>query len=132
MPPKLESVDHVHVYVHNRAAAETWYHKVLGLTRVKQFESWTPNDGPLMLGAASLNFKIALFERSGEKCHSTIAFAASAIEFLAWKSHLAASLDLPPELEDHELSWSLYFRDPDGNPYEITSYDYAELIPHLR
>ncbi len=132
MPPKLQSVDHAHVYVTNRAAAEIWYQKVLGLTRVKQFESWAPNNGPLMLGAASLHFKIALFERSGERCHSTIAFAASAEEFLGWRSHLTATLDHSPELEDHELSWSLYFNDPDGNPYEITCYDYAELSPNLR
>ena len=27
--------------------------------------------------------------------------------------------------QDHELYMSLYFSDPDGNPYEITTYEYA-------
>lgn len=25
---------------------------------------------------------------------------------------------------DHEVSWSIYFKDPDGNPFEDTTYDY--------
>jgi catechol-2,3-dioxygenase len=28
-------------------------------------------------------------------------------------------------VEDHTVALSLYFQDPDGNPYEITSYEYA-------
>ena len=31
------------------------------------------------------------------------------------------------EVEDHAVSWSLYFTDPDGNPFEITSYDYEVI-----
>jgi len=132
MTPNLTAVDHIHVYVKNRPAAEAWYHRVLGFTRVKQFEFWADSSGPLMLAGASSPFKIALFERPGEKCHSTIAFATGAQDFLAWKTHLTATLDHLPELDDHELSWSLYFHDPEGNPYEITSYEYDELAEHLR
>lgn len=131
MPPPFQSLDHVHVYVANRATAEVWYQKVLGFARIQKFECWAPNDGPLMLGNESIPFKIALFERNAEKRHSTIAFAVTGQDFLAWRSHLTATLDHSPELEDHKLSWSLYFHDPDGNPYEITSYDYSELRPLL-
>lgn len=131
MPPPFQSLDHVHVHVANRAAAEVWYQRVLGFARIQKFESWAPNNGPLMLGNESIPFKIALFERIGEKRHSTIAFAVSANDFLTWRSHLTATLDHAPELEDHQLSWSLYFHDPDGNPYEITSYDYSELRLNL-
>jgi len=52
--------------------------------------------------------------------------------FLAWRAHLASVLPRAPELQDHQISWSMYFSDPDGNPYEITSYDYASLEPSLR
>ena len=31
------------------------------------------------------------------------------------------------EIADHELSWSFYFLDPDGNRFELTCYDYAEV-----
>jgi catechol-2,3-dioxygenase len=29
------------------------------------------------------------------------------------------------ELEDHHVSFSIYFSDLDGNPYEITTYEYT-------
>ncbi len=33
---------------------------------------------------------------------------------------------------DHDFAWSLYFSDPFGNPYEITSYDYGALSESLK
>lgn len=32
---------------------------------------------------------------------------------------------------DHELSWSVYFVDPDGNRIEVTTYDYAQIAAAL-
>ena len=132
MPPALKGIDHIHVYVADRAAAEVWYARVLGFARDKVLESWARDGGPLTLSDASGRIHLALFERPRQKCRSTIALAAGADEFLAWRAHLAAVLDRPPEVEDHQLSWSLYFSDPDGNPYEITSYEYTELASRLR
>ena len=31
------------------------------------------------------------------------------------------------EIVDHDIQFSIYFEDPYGNPYEITSYDYEIL-----
>lgn len=132
MPPRLQCIDHVHVFVTDRVAAERWYAQVLGLTRVKALEFWADGGGPLTLADPSDTIHIALFERPHQKCRSTIALAASAADFLAWRSHLAAALDAPPKVEDHGVSWSLYFSDPDDNPYEITSADYEELAADLR
>jgi catechol-2,3-dioxygenase len=36
-------------------------------------------------------------------------------------------LSTAPTLEDHDLSVSLYFHDPDGNPFEITTYEYQAV-----
>ena len=74
----------------------------------------------------------ALFERPRQACRSTIALRVDAAAFLAWRSHLAAALLRGAEPQDHALSWSMYFADPDGNPYEITCYDYAALAPALQ
>jgi catechol 2,3-dioxygenase-like lactoylglutathione lyase family enzyme len=132
MTPALQGVDHVHVFVADRAAAERWYARVLGLARVPALAFWADDGGPLTLADAAESLHLALFERPRQPCRSTIALRVDAAAFLAWRSHLAAMLDRPPSLEDHALSWSIYFADPDGNPYEITCYDYAALAPALR
>ena len=49
--PSLDRVDHVHVYVADRAASEAWYAQVLGLTRVAELAFWASDGGPLTLGA---------------------------------------------------------------------------------
>ncbi|MBY4893897.1 hypothetical protein KUL25_14150 [Rhodobacteraceae bacterium N5(2021)] len=35
------------------------------------------------------------------------------------------------DVVDHDPSWSIYFRDPDGNRFEVTTYDYAEVARAL-
>ena len=126
-PPSVRSIDHIHVFVADRTAAERWYKEVLGFTRIKEFEFWAAGGGPLTIQDAGGSVHIALFERPAEKCRSTIALGVDAATFLAWRSHLAAVLGQPPKLEDHDASWSIYFSDPDGNPYEITTYEYETV-----
>ena len=123
-PPPVQSIDHIHVFVADRAAAERWYDRVLGFMRVKEYEFWAADGGPLTIQNREGTVHIALFERPAEKCRSTIALGVGAREFLAWRTHLAQALEQAPTIEDHDLSVSLYFRDPDGNPYEITTYEY--------
>ena len=122
--PPVRSIDHVHVYVSDRAAAELWYGKVLGFTRTTKLESWAEGAGPLTIQNAEATVHLALFERPAQKCRSTIALAVGAREFVAWKRHLSRALGREPEFEDHDLSVSLYFEDPYGNPYEITTYEH--------
>jgi hypothetical protein len=38
----------------------------------------------------------------------------------------------PPSCVDHAPSLSRYFRDPDGNPYEITTWDVSAARAALR
>jgi catechol-2,3-dioxygenase len=128
MTPELERVDHLHVFVADRPAAERWYARVLGLKRMPSLERWAVDGGPLTIGNPSDTIHIALFERpAGAKSRSTIALATSAQGLLAWQRHLAAELGKEPARVDHEVSWSIYFEDPDGNPYEITTYEYDAL-----
>ncbi len=126
-PPGVQAIDHVHVFVSNRQDAERWYEEVLGFVRNKELESWAADGGPLTIQDADARVHIALFERPAEKCRSVIALGVNAAAFLDWKEHLSEKLNEPPHLEDHGLSWSLYFRDPDGNPYEITTYEYQAV-----
>ena len=127
MAPQMKSIDHVHVSVVDRAAAEHWYENVLGLTRVKELEFWAPNGGPLTIQNRGKTVHLALFEGTPNKRPSTVAFEVGAEEFAQWQTHLAKVLGVQLEAEDHTVSWSIYFSDPDGNPFEITSYEYEAI-----
>jgi catechol 2,3-dioxygenase-like lactoylglutathione lyase family enzyme len=108
--PALVGFDHVHVLVRDRAAAVAWYRDVLGMTPVA-----------------------ALFERAPEPRNpAVVALGATATAFVHWRDHLARVRGGPIEVVDHELSLSLYLRDPDGNPYEITTYEHAAARAALR
>ncbi|GAB3255923.1 VOC family protein [Chitinimonas naiadis] len=131
MIPSLDRVDHIHVYVTDRTAAEQWYGRVMGLQRLPALAFWAPGGGPLTLGNASDTVHLALFERPPAKNHATVALAVSADGFLAWQRHLAVELGQKLKAIDHAVSWSMYFCDPDGNPFEITSYAHAELAQAL-
>jgi catechol-2,3-dioxygenase len=115
------------VYVADRGAAESWYKRVLGLTRTKEYEFWAVDGGPLTIQNSEGTVHIALFERNPMKTRSTIALGVSAVEYMEWKRHLVQELDEPPASEDHELSLSLYFKEPDGNPYDITTYEHEAV-----
>jgi catechol-2,3-dioxygenase len=131
MIPTFDRIDHIHLYVANRNKAEQWYASVMGFTRMVELESWA-DDGPLMLQNSSGTVHVAMFEATPQPCRSTIAVAVGAEEFVAWRTHLVEMLKRPVEPEDHRLSWSLYFADPDGNPWEVTSYQHAVIATLLR
>jgi catechol-2,3-dioxygenase len=132
MPPEIEAFDHIHVYVADRAAAEQWYRQVLGFTRTQELAVWASDGGPLTLQNSGGSVHLALFERPREKNRATIALRVNAAQLAQWLAHLRRELDGEVTVEDHALSVSLYFRDPDGNPYEITTYDHAAARSPIR
>ena len=128
--PAMSGIDHVHVYVRNRAAAAAWYRQVLGFEPVQALEAWATETGPVTLADPADGVHLALFE-SDKPPTSTIAFGASGEQFLAWRTHLE-KLGLDLRIADHDLAWSMYFHDPDGNYHEITTYDCAMVAAELQ
>jgi catechol-2,3-dioxygenase len=124
MPPEIEAFDHIHVYVADRRAAEQWYRQVLGFQRIEELAFWAADGGPLTLQDASATVHLALFERPRERNRATIALRASGAQFAQWLAHLRRELRGEVTVEDHGVSVSLYFTDPDANPYEITTYQH--------
>jgi catechol-2,3-dioxygenase len=122
--PALDGFDHVHVFVADRAAAATWYADVLGFVPAPELAAWAADDGPLTLRDVADRIHLALFERPRQANRVTIALRVDAASLAAWQSHLTQCLGRAPTVEDHGLSVSLYFSDPDGNPFEITSYEH--------
>lgn len=125
MPPEIEAFDHIHVFVADRSAAERWYYQALGFTRSKELEFWATNGGPLTLQNITGSVHLALFERPSQKNRATVALRVGAKQFNQWLIHLRAQLPGIVTVEDHGVSLSLYFHDPDGNPYEITTYEHV-------
>ena len=130
MTPKLNGIDHVHIYIANWSDAEDWYETVLGFKRVDALMAWAVKNGPLTLENPEGNVHLALFERDSHPDTSAIAFGASGEEFLAWKEHLEDH-DLELRLADHELAYSMYFSDPWGNLHEITTYERDHVAEQL-
>jgi len=128
--PRLDGVDHVHVYVASWDAAERWYEDVLGFKRVESLMSWAVKGGPLTLENPDKTLHLALFEKENHQGDSVIAFGATGANFLAWKTHLE-NKGLKLRIADHQLSYSLYFTDPDANMHEITTYDREAVARQL-
>lgn len=123
----LKSIDHVHLYVTDRTSAEKWYFENLGFKRVQKFEQWV-DGGPLTIANGKVH--LALFTSKAPQ-ETTVAFGVNSKDFLLWKEHLEVQ-SIEFTTEDHNLSWSMYFSDPDGNPFEITTYEYDELKNSLK
>ena len=136
----VKGLDHVHIRVTNREKATKWFSRVLGLEPASDLSQWAIDpDGPLFLSTREGGHHcLALVEGNTEHNRSgdhTVAFDISANDFIAFISELD-NLDLVDRdgstvsrsgVVDHLLSWSVYFLDPDGNRFELTSYDYQEI-----
>ncbi len=130
--PKFSGIDHIHIYVPDRAAAAKWYQQMLGFRVVESLLPWADNEqGPLTLEDASGRVHLALFKIAEFKPGSALAFGASGEEFLNWKRYLEKH-GLLKRLSDHTLAWSLYFEDPYGNQHEITTDQYKQVALKLK
>lgn len=126
MIPKLEDIDHIHVYVSQLATAAQWYREVLGFQYERSHLEQPDFNGPLMLSNKNGEIHLALFRKQDATGDSALAFRATADEFMGWIDHLE-SKGLTLRLSDHESSYSLYFKDPDGNLHEITTPEHGAV-----
>jgi hypothetical protein len=92
---------------------------------VEALMQWADETGPLTIENPEGSVHLALFERPDHPPTTAIAFSASAGQFVAWKRHLKAH-GLELRIADHDLAWSMYFRDPWENLHEITTMEYGE------
>ena len=131
MKPKLKNIDHIHIFVSDMQEALKWYRTVLGLKPVENLLFWAKT-GPLTIGNEEESVHIALFKGESNENRSVVAFNTSGKEFINWYKKINDLIDGNIEIENHIVSFSIYFQDPYGNPYEITSYDYEFLKNHYK
>jgi catechol 2,3-dioxygenase-like lactoylglutathione lyase family enzyme len=123
----LDGIDHVAINVRDVEQSVRWYRDVLGLER-RYAAAWRSHPAVVGIGTTSL----ALFPVEGPNPQPRpgrdvltmrhIAFRASRSNFEQALAALEAR-GITPEIQDHRISRSLYFEDPDGHEIEITTYD---------
>ena len=128
----LEGIDHVALAVRDVERSAAWYIDVLGFERLYP-GIW---DGvPVFIGKGTT--AIALFPRrtredpassnpgqANEADMLHLALRADRKNFLAAQEELKRR-GIEFEFQDHEISHSIYFRNPDGHRLEITTYELA-------
>lgn len=126
----LEGIDHVALAVPDVERSAAWYIDVLGFERLHP-EMW---DGvPAFVGKGTT--AIALFPRrarddSAASQHRDLnetdmlhlAMRADRKNFLVAQKELKKR-NVKFTFQDHEISHSIYFRNPDGHQIEITTYE---------
>jgi catechol 2,3-dioxygenase-like lactoylglutathione lyase family enzyme len=137
---RVLQIDHVELFVPDRYEAARWYEQVLGLSIVPECEHWAGPGGPLMISSDGGRTKLALFEGEPRRSrptagHHRVAFRVDGTAFFKF---LARIQEFPVysdsgkpvselEIVDHGQAFSVYFCDPYGNRYEVTTYDH-ELV----
>lgn len=133
---RVDSIDHVELYVPDQRRAAAWYGEVLGLRVVEEFEHWAAG-GPLMVATASGSTMLALFAGQPGHRHGLtpdfrrVAFRVGAEAFVDFMERLP-EMELEAEdgahltaadVVDHGASLSAYFEDPWGHLLELTTYE---------
>lgn len=128
----LEGIDHVALAVRDVEQSAAWYIDVLGFERLYP-GMW--NGVPVFIGKGTT--ALALFpgrprdeaatshsDRPNEADMLHLAMRADRKNFLAAQEELE-NRGIQFEFADHEISHSIYFRNPDGHRLEITTYELA-------
>ncbi|HEV3148821.1 MAG TPA: VOC family protein [Chthoniobacterales bacterium] len=124
---QLEGIDHIALAVRDVERSAEWYAEVLGFER-RYAGMW--NGIPTFIGKGAT--AIALFPIRDRHSRPAVRAAAIGMLHLAFradrKNFLAAQSELKErgiesEFQDHEISQSIYFHDPDGHELEITTHE---------
>ncbi len=122
-----EGLDHIALSVRDVATSAKWYRDVLGFEPEHE-GMW--NGIPVFIGKGKT--ALALFPaKSNARSTSASRDEIGILHFALRadrKNFLAAQEELKRrgiafDFQDHEISHSIYFRDPDGHKVEITTYE---------
>src|SRR4051794_8847509 len=124
---KIQALDHVAISVRDVRRSAQWYIDVLGF-KEEHADIW---DGvPTFVGNGEA--WIALFPLPQDAKSSGPDRAATRILHFAFRSDRKNFIQAQEELkkrgisfdfQDHDVSHSIYFSDPDGHKIEITTYE---------
>jgi catechol 2,3-dioxygenase-like lactoylglutathione lyase family enzyme len=129
---EIQGIDHVALSVRDVQESTRWYIDVLG------FEHRFPDmwgGVPAFIGKGTTALALFPARDSGQADPTRgrvrflhLAFRATRKAFVAAQEDLKAR-GIAFEFQDHEISRSIYFRDPDGHELEITTYEFGDASP---
>ncbi|MFQ6553545.1 VOC family protein [Aestuariibius insulae] len=133
---RTDRLDHVHLYVTDRAAALRWYKRVLGLAVYGAGHDDVAEDHPVFLapgtgGAHCLSLFVGPRPDGGDR---TVAFHASGRAFVQFAKALPSALLKGRDgtaltagrHHDYGAALTFNFLDPAGNQLELVTYDVDE------
>src|SRR5436190_21404617 len=125
----IKRIDHVALTVRDVSRSVAWYHDLLGLER-RHEDVW--GDCPAMMFAGDT--ALALFPARGPIIDAPDRRATASMRHLAFQVDRENFQEAQKSLrsrgveftfEDHSISQSIYFQDPDGYELELTTYEAA-------
>jgi len=135
---EISALDHVHLYVADPDAAAAWYGRVLGLQVLPS--SKRLSGGNYMATPRGQYCATIFTGKPPSDGDHTTAFRVPGRLFIAFGDQLP-NPDVagrsgrplgPDEAADHDLAFSYYFQDPDGNHLELTTYDHDPVRRWLK
>lgn len=124
---EIEGLDHIAITVTDMERSRKWYQDVLGMA--DQFPGQWGGVPTMMFAGGS---GLALFPARQDARKSEIGRGTIAVQHIAFRVTRAnfeaaqerlRELGIPFEFQDHEISRSIYFDDPDGYQLEMTTYE---------
>ena len=142
---RVQRIDHVELFVPDRYEAAEWYRRIFGLRIAREYEGWASHrGGPLVIAGDDGNVKLALFEGGSRDPRETagfrrVAFGVDGPGFLRFLDRLSrcpvyddkGRRLTPQDVVDHGKTYSVYFRDPYGHRFEITTPCQGEVSTRL-
>lgn len=136
----IDDIDHLEMFVSDREKAAKWYQEIFGLKPIKELEIWS-KIGPLFIGNEERTVTLALMNGRKENDGSInrMAFRTTGEKFIDFLNRIDGmgllffKEQVTKELVvDHDLSYSIYFDDPDGNKLELTCYDHDYVKSRIK